>query len=459
MAKNLSAFKTANFSNLNTTDSQLQVADSDIVVAENVEYTVTGGVKSINGLTTIGGNISVNSIAGTKFLGAVVFNQLFYAMVSNGTAARLVYYTGGVWTEANSQNFDPDALVEFQVYTNKLFFINGLTTNSNVLHTLSTANVLTGIATTSGLETGMTSINIHLERLWISKGNKLFVSALYPTGTAYDWDASTVYSGANTAGIIQIDNVTEDTIMATKVMFGNLVVFRKLSIWLIEGQTVLQMYISRKTNAMTGVKAIRSVAKADTSAYFMSHQGIKIFTGTTVKEGVTNVDTISSDRLDRKISTLVDSLTNQTALIGHAFNDKYYLSDPTSSLVLVYDEVVGGWSKWTDIKAEVFLDFEGILYCGSVKNFYSVNTNTGSSIHSEIKTKDFNMGTDVYQKVFHSLTAVFRTLNSSLKYAACASVSASTRRGSRIEMESILRLYHAWNECSPASPRSCIFVS
>lgn len=411
MAKNLNSINIKNFTTgLNVIDSQLQIADSDLPVAENVEFTLTGGVKSINGLTTIGSNITVNGVDGTKFLGGVVFNQLFYLMVSNGTVARLIYWTGSAWAEANSQNFDPDALVEFQVYGDKLFFINGLTTNSNVLHMLTTANVLSGLGTSTGLETGMVAIALHLERLWISKGNKLFVSALYPTGTSTDWDASTVYSGANTAGIIQIDNYTEDSIMAIRVMFGSLVVLRKFSIWLIEGQTVLQMYISKRTNAMTGVNAARSVAKADTSLYFMSNQGIKIFTGQTVKEGVTNVDTISTDRLDRKISSLVDAFTNQSLVVGHAFKDKYYLSDPGASQIFVFDEITGGWSKWTSMKAEIFLDFNGILYCGSVKNFYSVNTNTSSSIHSEIKTKDFNMGTDLYSKVFHSLTAIFRTI-------------------------------------------------
>lgn len=496
MVKNLSEFNLKNFSTgLNTTDSQLNMADSDLPVCDNVEFTDTGGVKSINGLTVVGNDIYVNGIASTKILGSVVFNGLIYLMASNGTNARLVYkggktgaitafadggggtvtvtsnshtlingdyvtitgtthYNGsfvvssvaansfkitttwtsndatGVWTATISQvvdtNFDKDALVEFQVYSSKLYFVNGVATGSNILNILTTANALSGLTTTSGLEAGVNTIKLHLERLWISKGNKYFVSKMYPTGTDLDWDASTVYSGANTAGIIQIDNNTEDAIVASRIMFQSLVVFRSRSVWLIEGQVVLQMYISKKTNNTTGVYAPRSVALADTNCYFLSAQGIKLFSGQTVKEGTTNVDTLSTDRLDRKIQGYVDNMSSQTAAVGFAFKDRYYLADPGNSSMFVFNEVTGGWSRWTDQKIETFLDLNGVLYGASVKNLYTINTNTSASVHSTVRTKDYNLGSNIYTKIFHSLIAIFRTLASTSTFTLYWYLDGST---------------------------------
>jgi len=68
--------------------------------------------------------IIVNSEVSTKFLGIVKFNSLVYAMVSNYTVARLMKSTGdtdatGDWTEANSTDFDKDAITRFDVYGRK----------------------------------------------------------------------------------------------------------------------------------------------------------------------------------------------------------------------------------------------------------------------------------------------------------------------------------------------------
>jgi len=197
---------------LNTNDSTIAVADNQLRVARNVFYEKeTGEVRTINGLTQIGADMLVNSLPVTKILGAVIFNDLFYVMASNGTIARLLYYVSAtdIWTQANAQDFDKEAKVRFTVYQSKLWFVNGKTTNSNVLHFLTTTNTLTGLtAAASGLEEGINKLNLHLERFWISKNNKIFITVQYPQGVAGDWDASSVYTGSKTAGLIQLDDDT-----------------------------------------------------------------------------------------------------------------------------------------------------------------------------------------------------------------------------------------------------------
>lgn len=427
MVKNLSEFKQKAFNTgLNVVDSQLSMSDADLTIADNVDFTDTGGVKSIDGLTAIGGTIQVNSVDATKILGGCVFNGYFYLMASNGTVARLVYKPSTTWVEANAQNFDKDALVNFATYNSKLWFVNGLTTNSNVVHFLDTSNTLTGLtAAASGLTAG-TTLTLHLERMWIATLNKIYVSKVYPAGVATDWDTTTAYSGADTAGLIQLDNDPNDYIQTMVKMFSNLVVMRRNSINIITGQTVLQMVIDKDTNARTGVFAARSVSKADQAMYFLSDQGVKQFNGQTVKDGTTNFDTISTDRIDRKIQTYIDAIATPSAMVGYAFKDRYYLSDPANSTIYVFNELSGGWTRWTSMKAEVFLDLNGVLYCASVKNFYSVNTNASASIASTIKTKDYNLGNDFFYKVFEKLIVIFRTLTSSHSFTITWYLDGST---------------------------------
>ena len=154
MAKNLQQKVVDNFTTgLNIVDSPHDMQDTDLQIADNVVYRPSGEAESIDGLLQVGDDITVNSSAATKILGGIKFNGLIYLMASNGTEARIGYFSGGsTWTEASSTNFDPDALVDMIVYNSKIWFVNGLTAGSNVLHFLDTSNTLTGLTTSSGLE-------------------------------------------------------------------------------------------------------------------------------------------------------------------------------------------------------------------------------------------------------------------------------------------------------------------
>lgn len=491
MVKTLNEFKLNKFNTgMNLVDSSVNMINSDLVAAENVEFLVTGGVKSMNPPLQVANDIIVNNQPSITILGGCIFNDTEYLMCSNGVQARWMYKTSdsksitsiadvgdgvhvrctsnahglkngnkitialstvydkdyyvsnvttntfdivsaflgnysGTWItvlfkEANSQNFDPNTPIQCEVYKDKIWFINGKTTvisgKSCVLCFIDIADVVTGLSTAEcGLPVGLTSIKLHLQRIWLGGLNTLFASITKPNGDALDWDTTTAYTGADTAGYFIIDNNTEDYIQVLKMKFGMLVVYRRYSIWVLQGTTVLQMYITRQTNTKVGVRSPRSVAQGSNIDYFYSDEGVKIFTGQTVKEGTTNVDTISTDTLDRKIKPLIDAFYDRDELVGCAFRDKYYLSD-TRTQILVFDAITMGWTTYTDSPAEIFLDKSGLLYFGIANKWYQINADEAGSITSYIRTKNFNCDNDVFWKVFDKFIGMFLTFDRAMSF-------------------------------------------
>jgi len=320
-------------------------------------------------------------------------------------------WTSTGWTEVSSVDFDKDTKCDFIVYNDSIWFVNGLTTNSNVLHFVSTGNVLTGLSTSSGLESGINRIELHLERVWISKGNNIFVSIQYPTAAITDWDATRAYSGSDAPGLIQLDNNTEDSIKHMISHFGQLTVFREFSIHVVTGKTILTATIEKSFNSR-GIIADFSVGRADQSLYFLSREGVKRFSGVTTQDQTTQFDSISSVGIDRKIRSEITSFADQSVARGYSFEDKFYLSDGVST-ILVFDEITGGWSKWSVGGAELFIENGENLFLAKGAKYYQLNSDTTTSITSRIKTKDFNLGTDQINKIFDKLLVTLKTFTSS----------------------------------------------
>jgi hypothetical protein len=392
---------------MNTIDNTLTLPDNKLRYARNVLYESTGEVRSLHGLEQLGDNIVVNSKQCVKVLGGVNFQDTFYIMAANDTEARLMFYnkTNELWEQANAQNFDKDATVKLIVYQNKIWFVNGLTTSSNVLHFLSDTHTLTGLTTTTGLESGINKITLHLERVWISKGNKIFISKQYPVGNTNDWDAGSVYTGSNTAGLIQLDDNTEDEILQMVTQFGQLVVFRRESIHVISGQTILNSTIQKAFNAK-GVYAADSISRADASIYFLSSEGVKVFSGNTVIETKTEFDNISTITIDRDIQPTIDAISNRSELIGFSFRDKYYLG--SASNIFIYDEVTKGWSMIDVTGADLFLEERNKLYVFKNNKCYEFDKESDTEFESEITTKDYTFDYNTVQKCFEKVIAYFR---------------------------------------------------
>jgi hypothetical protein len=361
-----------------------------------------GDCVTISGTTNYNGEFTISNVTTNTF-------DITDTWVSNDATGT---WSSTGWTEVSSVNFDPSAKCDFVVYNSNLWFVNGLTTNSNVLHFVNTSNVLSGLTTASGLESGINRIELHLERVWISKGNNIFVSIQYPTAANSDWDASRVYSGSSAPGLIQLDNNTEDSIKKLLSHFGQLVVFREFTINVITGKTILTSTIEKSFNSR-GIISDFSVSRSDRAIYFLSRDGVKQFSGITTQDQTTEFDSISSIGIDRKIRTEIEAFSDQTDAPGYAFKDKYYLSDSGSNNIYVFDEITGGWSKWDVGGAEIFIENGDNLFCAKGAKYYQINADSTSSITSHVKTKDFNMDTDQYYKLFEKLIMTFKTFTGS----------------------------------------------
>lgn len=354
---------------------------------------------TISGTTSYNGTFTITNTATNTF----EITDTWVANDATGT------WTTTGWTEVSSVDFDADTKCDFIVYASNIWFVNGLTTNSNVLHFVNTSNVLSGLTTSSGLPSGVNRIALHLERVWLSKGNSVYVSIQFPTAADSDWDASRVYSGSSAPGLIQLDNDTEDSVRHMISHFGQLTIFREFKINVVTGTSILTATIEKSFNSR-GIIADFSVGRSDQAIYFLSREGVKQFQGITTQDQTTQFDSISTVGLDRKIRTNVEAFADQTAATGYAFKDKYYLSD-AGSIILVFDELTGGWSNWNVGGAEIFLEVGDNLFIAKAAKYYQVDADTAGSITSQIRTKDFNLGTDQINKLFQKLIITLKTFS------------------------------------------------
>ena len=384
----ITAFADAGSGQVTVTDAAHGLFDNDIV--------------TITGTTNYNGTFTITNKTTNTF-------EIIDTFVSDDATGT---WTSIGWTEVSSENFDKDTRCDMIVESSNIWFVNGLTTNSNVLHFVNTSNVLSGLPISSGLESGINRIVAHAERVWISKSNKIFVSKQFPAATAADWDAGTVYSGSNTAGLITLDNNTEDSIKRMIAHFGQLVVFREFTIHTVTGKVILTSTIEKAFNSKGAVSDF-SIGQADKMLYFLSAQAVKQFQGVTVQDQTTQFDSISSIGIDRQIRSNIESFSDQSAAIGHAFQDRYYLSDGTTQ-IFVFDELTGGWSQWTQLGAELFLEEGKSLFCAADGKYYEMDADTTTSLTSHIQTKDFNLETDQLIKLFDKLLATFKTFPSSM---------------------------------------------
>lgn len=377
-------------------------AGGGFTTVTSAAHTINNGdTVTISGTSSYNGTFAVSSVTANTFDIPVTF----VADDATGT------WIGDFFLEVVATNFDADADVEFEVYRDKMWFVNGVTDNGNVLHFLDTAEVLTGLTTSSGLEQGINHIVLHLERVWISKENKIFVSKQYPLGTNQDWDTD-AYVGTQTAGLLQVDEKTDEAILKMVTQFGQLVIFRKDSTHVVSGKVILTSTIQKSFNA-TGVVASKSVSKADKNIFFIGKSGVKLFTGISVQEGTTEFDSVTTNNIDRRIKPLIDAAAASGGglekFVGFNFEDKYYLSDANNT-IFVFDEITGGWSRWTGTAAENFVTDGVDLFYGKGEKFFKSNSDTLASVASEMRTKDYNLDTEQFLKSFEKLVATFRTL-------------------------------------------------
>ena len=280
------------------------------------------------------------------------------------------------------------------------------------IYHINTSNTLSGYVDGGIFSANFKRLAIHKDRLWCSTGNSTFVTVVFPQATYTDWGSST-YTGADTAGVIIIDDSVDNEIYGIVEHFGSLAILRKDSIHYLQGNTLIDSSITKKTNVTNGVYAPWTISPSDRNIYYFSQHGTKIFTGVSVKEGATEFDSIISEGIDRSIWDQLEAIstTNRAKMIGIAHEDKYYLSDPATGNIFVFDEIVGSWSVWDNHDAQAFCVYKGELYCGNVNNFYKVQGSSSAAVTASLRTKDFNFGGDTVYKIPEMVNTILKPVS------------------------------------------------
>jgi hypothetical protein len=197
-----------------------------------------------------------------------------------------------------------------------------------------------------------------------------------------------------------------DEIVELKVFRSVLLILCKKSVWALQGDGAnladLQLV---KINVPNGCIAPGSVQEVGNNLFYLADDHVySIF--------ATEQEFISAQVVSDKVSPILKSITlaDKAKATSIFYDNKYYLSFP-SGVTLVYDAILESWSKFTNVKANSFLNRDGVLYFSSNDGYvYRFNeakySDDGQPINYFIKLRILDMGLPVNRKKFRRIWIV-----------------------------------------------------
>ncbi|MCK6203930.1 hypothetical protein KZX50_00515 [Bacillus infantis] len=194
-----------------------------------------------------------------------------------------------------------------------------------------------------------------------------------------------------------------DEIVQLEVFRDALVVLCKRSIWILYGDgRTIDDYEMHKINVPAGCIAPDSVQIVGNELFYLSDDHV-------YRMYATDQNFVSAKVASENVENALNQIsrTDKEKAVGTFFNDRYYLSFPDGT-TLVYDTLLDAWATWTNIKANSFLNREGVLYFGSQSGYiYRFVENTfnddGAAIEFKMITKNFDFDYEVQPKKFKQM--------------------------------------------------------
>lgn len=210
-----------------------------------------------------------------------------------------------------------------------------------------------------------------------------------------------------------------DEIIDLKVFRGAVIVFCKRSVWAIYGSgRTANDYQIIKINVPTGCIAPGSITSVGNSIFYLSDTHIYALSST--EEDYISAN-ITSQNIEKTLNAI--TLVDKEKAVGTYFKDKYYLSFPDGTTV-VFDNLIGNWTVFTNIKAKSFLNRSGVLYFAGDKLYKfdeNVFSDDGVAIPARIKLKNMDFGFSVQDKRFRRMWVVAKQfIGPSSKYSISA---------------------------------------
>lgn len=198
---------------------------------------------------------------------------------------------------------------------------------------------------------------------------------------------------------IDIPSDGDDAIVKLEIFRGELVIFCRRSVWVLEGDgTSVTDFRLKKINVPSGCLSPRSVTIVGNSIFYLStdYRVYELFS--------TEEEYVSAREISQNVGRIIEETfySNKYKAPGIFYNNKYLLSfgDGTT---LVFDTLLGCWLKWTNIAAHSFLVSFGDLYFSSDNGKVYVfkpghYSDDGQPIPFLIRTRNFDFGFPVQRK-------------------------------------------------------------
>ncbi|MFE1630387.1 hypothetical protein ACFLFF_26980 [Brevibacillus reuszeri] len=198
---------------------------------------------------------------------------------------------------------------------------------------------------------------------------------------------------------IDIPSDGDDTIVKLEVFRGDLVIFCKRTVWLLEGDgTSVTDFTLKKVNVPNGCLSARSVTVVNNSILYLSSDNnvYELFS--------TEEDYVSARAISQNVGKIIENTIyyDKYKAPGIFYDNKFFLSFRNGT-TLVFDTLAGCWLKWTNIAALSFLERSDDLYFsapnGKILKFQKGRYNDdGIPIRFLMRTRNFDFGFPVQRK-------------------------------------------------------------
>ncbi|MGG1344155.1 hypothetical protein ABE244_27065 [Bacillus toyonensis] len=190
-----------------------------------------------------------------------------------------------------------------------------------------------------------------------------------------------------------------DEIVGLVPFRNSLIIFCRYSIWALYGKTTYD-YELVKMNTPTGCIASESIKVVGNQIFYLSDTHVYgLFAN--------DFNMVSAQIITQQIESTMRAipLTEKSKSVAGYFEGKYYLSFPNGK-TLVYDGLLACWTVYSNIKADVFVNYDGNFYFGSNKNAYVFHNeyhDDGKPIPFRMETKYLDFSLMTQDKKIHRI--------------------------------------------------------
>lgn len=399
MPKSISLQTYTKFKGLNTNANQYTIAEDELFIARNVQYTTQGTIQRRPGMERLGGGGSgLSTLAGSTSLRMLCRQR-------TGATDRFFLTTGAklyVCDKVGANMFEvlqggasiANVSWGFQGFNGNAYFVRTTGAIIGVAPGVTAANL-------GGNIQGTTSV-VFKDRQFIANASAAIPldSRLYYS-QILDNSAGTGFPASN---FIDVSPGDGQFISALMVFNDQLVIFKNKSTWVLSADGSPSAWTLRQLHPYIGCVGRGTPWVIEGMLFFLS------------EEGVFRTDGVTFDEISKPIRNTLQGLTWDVATVlatdGAYFDNKYLFHLKSTNDSYVYDTITEGWSQWDYADGKLIDGFcvttdttYNYLHAGTITNNClwrigapSIYTDDGDSYIAVIRFKGNDFGSPVEYK-------------------------------------------------------------